>query len=86
MRFCHNPFQAEVPKGFKSLADYLDTKIPTLTSAAIAGAFTKDCESMQCTASLVTEVFDKYIITRLGIIAARFRCKIDSVNKNTDWK
>ena len=41
---------------------------------------------MQCTASLVTEVFDQYIIARLGIIAARFKCKIDSVNKNIDWK
>ena len=30
--FASNPFQAEVPKGFKSWADYLDVKIPTLTS------------------------------------------------------
>ena len=84
--FASNPFQAEVPEGFKSWADYLDAKIPTLTSAAIAGAFTKGCESMQCTASLLTEVFDQYIIARLGVIAARFKCKIDSVNKNIDWK
>ena len=41
---------------------------------------------MQCTASLATEVFDQYIITRLGIIAARFEHKIDSVNKNVGWK
>ena len=79
--FTSNPFKAEVPKGFKSWADYLDAKIPTLTSAAIAGAFTKGCESMQCIASLVTEVFDQYIIARLGATAARFECKIDSVNK-----
>ena len=84
--FASNPFQAEVPKGFTSWADYLDAKIPCLTSTAIASAFTKGCESMQCTASLVTEVFDQYIIARLAIIAARFKCKIDSVNKNIDWK
>ena len=84
--FASNPFQAEVPKGFKSWAGYLDAKIPTFTSAAITGAFTKGCESMQHTASLVTEVFDQYIITRLGIIAVSFKCKIDSVNKNIDWK
>ena len=65
--FASNPFQAEVPKGFKSWADYLDAKIPSLTSAAITGAFTKRCESMKHTASLVTEVFDQYIIARLGI-------------------
>ena len=84
--FASNPFQAEVHKGFKSWADYLDAKIPTLTSEAITGAFTKGCKSMQGTASLVTEVFDQYVIARMGIIAARFKCKIDSVNKNIDWK
>ena len=41
---------------------------------------------MQCTASLATEVFDQYIIARLGIVAARFEHKIDSVTKNIDWK
>ena len=54
--FPSNPFQAEVLEGFKSYADYLDAKIPTLTSAASTGAFTKGCESMQHTASLATEV------------------------------
>ena len=57
--FASNPFQAEVPKGFKSWADYLDAKILTLTSAA--AAFTKGCESIQHTMSLATEVFDQYI-------------------------
>ena len=84
--FASNPFQAEVPEGFKSWADYLNAKIPTLTSTAIAGAFTKGYECMQHTASLVTEVFDQYIIARLGIVAAKFECKVDSVNKNVDWK
>ena len=54
--FASNPFQAEVLKGFKSWTDYLDAKIPTLTSAAVSGAFTKGCESIQCTMSLATEV------------------------------
>ena len=67
-------------------ADYLDAKILTLTSAPVSGAFTKGCESIQCTTSLATEVFDQYITARLGIVAARFECKIDSVNKNVDWK
>ena len=60
--FASNPLQAEVPKGFESWADYLDAKISTLTSAAVSGAFTKGCESIQCTTSLATEVFDQYII------------------------
>ena len=59
--FASNPFQAEVPKGFESWADYLDAKIPTLTSAAVSGDFTKGCESIQHTMSLATEVFDQYI-------------------------
>ena len=29
---------------------------------------------------------DQYITARLGIVAARFEHKIDSVNKNVDWK
>ena len=36
-----NPFQAEVPEDFEMWADYLDAKFPTLTSAAVSGAFTK---------------------------------------------
>ena len=84
--FASNLFYAEVPEGFKSWADYLDAKIPIFTSATIAGAFTKGCESMQHTASLVTDVFDQYIIAMLAIVAARFQHKIDSVNKNVDWK
>ena len=84
--FTSNPFQAEVPEDFKMWADYLDAKILTFTSAAVSGAFTKGCESIQCTISLATEVFDQYITARLGIVAARFECKIDSVNKNVDWK
>ena len=50
--FTSNAFQAEVPEGFESWADYLDAKILTLTSAAVSGAFTKGCESIQLTASL----------------------------------
>ena len=84
--FTSNPFQAEVPEGYQSWSDYLDAKIPSLTSAAIAGAFTKGYESMQCTASLVTEVFDQYIIAQLGVVATRFEHNINSVNKNEDWK
>ena len=84
--FASNPFQAEVSKGFKSLADYLGAKIPTLTLAAISGAFTKGCESIQYTTSLATEVFDQYITAQLGIVAARFDHKIDSVNMSVDWK
>ena len=57
--FASNPFQAEVPEGFESWADYLDAKIPTLTSAAVSGAFIKGCESIQHTVSLATEVFDQ---------------------------
>ena len=41
---------------------------------------------MQCIASLVTEVFDQYIIAQLSVVAAQFKHKIDSVNKNEDWK
>ena len=41
---------------------------------------------MQCTASLVTEVFDQYIIAWLGVVAARFKHKVNSMNKNKDWK
>ena len=67
-------------------ADYLDAKIPTLTSAAVSGAFTKGCESIQHTMSLATEVFNQCITAQLGIVVARFECKIDSVNKNIDWK
>ena len=57
-----------------------------MTLATIAQAFTKDCESMLCTTSLVTEVFDQYIIAWLGVVAAPFEHKIKSVNKNKDWK
>ena len=53
--FASNPFQAEAPEGFKSWADYLDAKILTLTSAAVSGAFSSGCESIQHTASLATE-------------------------------
>ena len=42
-------------------ADYLDAKIPTLTSAAVSGAFTKGCENIYHTTSLAAEVFDQYI-------------------------
>ena len=84
--FASNPFQAEVPKGFKMWVDYLDAKIPILTSATASGAFTKGCESIQHTTALATEVFEQYVTTRLSIVAARFEHKIDSVNKNTDWK
>ena len=84
--FASNSFQAEVPEGFKSSADYLDAKIPILTSAAVSGAFAKGCESIQHTTSLATEIFDQYITARLGIIAARFKCKINFVNKNIEWK
>ena len=59
--FASNLFQAEVPEDFEMWADYLDAKIPTLTSAAVSGAFTKGCESIQCTVSLATEVFNQYI-------------------------
>ena len=84
--FASNPFQAEVPEGFKTWAYYLDAKILTLTSAAVSGAFTKGCKSIQCTMSLVMEVFKQYVIAQLGIVATRFEHKIDSVNKNIDWK
>ena len=70
--FASHPFQPEVPEGFKMWADYLDAKIPTLTSATVSGAFTKGCESIQHTTALVTEVFEQYVTTRLGIVAARF--------------
>ena len=59
--FASNPFQAEVPEGFKMWVDYLDAKILTLTSAAISSAFTKGCESIQHTTSLATEVFEQYV-------------------------
>ena len=55
--FASNPFQAEVPKGFESWADSLDAKIPTLTSAAASGAFTKGCKNIQHTTSLATKFF-----------------------------
>ena len=84
--FTSNPFQAEVPEGYRSWSDYLNAKIPSLTSATIAGAFIKGYESMQCTASLVTEVFDQYIVAQLGVVAAWLKHKINSVNKNEDWK
>ena len=84
--FTSNPFQAEVPEGYQLWSDYLNAKIPSLTSAAIAGAFTKGYKSMQCIASLATEVFDQYIITQLSVVAAQFKHKINSVNKNEDWK
>ena len=54
--FASNPFQADIPEGFKAWADYLDAKILTLTSATVSGAFTKGCESIQCTMSLAMEV------------------------------
>ena len=54
VRFTSNPFQAKVPEGYWSWSDYLDAKIPSLTSAAIAGAFTKGYESMHCTATKYT--------------------------------
>ena len=64
----------------------MDARIPTLTSATISGAFTKGLESMQCTTSLATKVFEQYIMTRLGVVVGRFKHKINSVNKNIDWK
>ena len=84
--FASNSFQAEAPEGFKMWVDYLDAKIPILTSAAVSGAFTKGCESIQHTTALATEVFEQYVTAQLGIVAARFKHKIDSVNKNADWK
>ena len=84
--FASNPFEAEVPEGFKTWADYLDAKIPILTSATVSGAFTKGCESTQHTIALAMEVFEQYVTAQLGIVAARFEHKIDSVNKNADWK
>ena len=65
---------------------YLDARIQMLTSAAITGAFTKGCDSMQHTAAWATEVFNQYCIAQLAMVAARFEHKIDSVNKNKDWK
>ena len=67
-------------------ADYLEAKIPILTSATVSGAFTKGCESIQCTTALAMEVSEQYVTAQLGIVAARFEHKIDSVNKNIDWK
>ena len=84
--FTSNPFQAEVPECYESWSDYRDAKILSLTSASIAGTFTKDYKSMQCIASLATEVFDQYIIIWLSVVAAWFEHKIDSMNKNEDWK
>ena len=84
--FASNPFQAEVPEGFKMWADYLDAKIPILTSATVSGAFTKGCESIQHTTALAMEVFEQYVTAQLSIVAARLDHKIDSVNKTVDWK
>ena len=59
--FASNPFQAEVPEGFKTWMDYLDAKILVSTSATVSGAFTKGCESIQSTTALGMEVFEQYV-------------------------
>ena len=84
--FASNPFQAEVPEDFKMWSEYMDAKTPVLTSASVSSAFIQGYESIQCTASLATEVFEQYMVACLGLVAGRFEHKIDSVKKSIEWK